>query len=496
LQAEAGPDNVGREAGVNHEARSEGELSATEIGALAAEAASALYRRRLDKVAAIDERTLALWFGERALLLSLSPGLAWLFVTERRRPAPERPPAFVMKLRAEIGGLFLSRIWAPQFERAVEIVFGAGPDRPERTLAAEFFGRAPRLLLLDEKREILYSAIGRAEPGVPYRLPDSPVPRSAGGKRFPPPDPESLACSRAAEEAYLRLVGERRLAARRARVLKEIANETQRCRRRLDRLRADRERAQSGAKLIREGELLKANLRSIPPGVAEVRLVDPAAPDGGMIQVRLDPARTVVENMQRMFSRGKRLLAALSAIERRVKDCEESLSALEEKRSRAEKAQALADLAAFSPAETTFRKTPASLRSERLPYREYRSSAGKSILVGRSARDNDRLTFGHARGEDLWLHVRGGSGSHVVVRLDRGETVDESTLREAALLAAANSSLSKSDKVEVGYTKVKNVHKAPKSPPGTVSVAKLKTILIKIDGDNLARIKEKIINNR
>lgn len=477
------------------EVKNKSELSAAEIGALAAEAASALYRRRLDKVAAVDERTLALWFGERALLLALSPGLAWLFVTERRRPAPERPPAFVMKLRAEIGGLFLSRIRAPEFERAVEIVFGGGPERPERTLAAEFFGRAPRLLLLDEKREILYPAIGRAEPGVPYRLPDSPVPRSAGGMRLPPPDGGSLACSRAAEEAYLRLAGERRLEARRARVLKEIANETLRCRRRLERLRADRERAQGGAKLVREGELLKANLRSIPPGAAKVRLADPAAPDAEGIQVRLDPARTAVENMQRMFSRGKRLQAALAAIERRVKDCEETLSALEEKRSRVEKAQALADLAAFSPVETTARKTPASFRAERLPYREYRSSGGKSILVGRSARDNDRLTFGHARGEDLWLHVRGGSGSHVVVRLGRGETVDESTLREAALLAAANSALSKSDKVEVGYTKVKHVHKAPKSPPGTVSVARLKTILVKIDSDSLARIKEKIINN-
>ncbi len=41
---------------------------------------------------------------------------------------------------------------------------------------------------------------------------------------------------------------------------------------------------------------------------------------------------------------------------------------------------------------------------------------GYEILVGRSARDNDRLSLEVARPRDLWLHAHGFAGSHVVVR--------------------------------------------------------------------------------
>lgn len=48
------------------------------------------------------------------------------------------------------------------------------------------------------------------------------------------------------------------------------------------------------------------------------------------------------------------------------------------------------------------------------------STDGYPIFVGRNARENDALTFGLARSEDLWLHARNVPGSHVVVRLEKG----------------------------------------------------------------------------
>ena len=63
------------------------------------------------------------------------------------------------------------------------------------------------------------------------------------------------------------------------------------------------------------------------------------------------------------------------------------------------------------------------------------SSEGWRILVGRNARGNDRLTLHQARPVDLFLHVRGGSGSHVIVPTPRGKTVPRDTLLEAAELA-------------------------------------------------------------
>jgi len=41
---------------------------------------------------------------------------------------------------------------------------------------------------------------------------------------------------------------------------------------------------------------------------------------------------------------------------------------------------------------------------------------GFEILVGKSARENDELSFKIARPRDFWLHAHGFAGSHVVVR--------------------------------------------------------------------------------
>ena len=80
-------------------------------------------------------------------------------------------------------------------------------------------------------------------------------------------------------------------------------------------------------------------------------------------------------------------------------------------------------------------------RPPRPPVADYHTfeADGYAILVGQSARDNDRLTFNVADPQDLWLHVAGMPGSHVIVRNpDRGE-VPRPVVKRAAELAAFHS---------------------------------------------------------
>ena len=46
----------------------------------------------------------------------------------------------------------------------------------------------------------------------------------------------------------------------------------------------------------------------------------------------------------------------------------------------------------------------------------FRSPDGWEILVGKNNKQNDLLTMKMARGKDIWLHVKGGAGSHVIIR--------------------------------------------------------------------------------
>lgn len=114
-------------------------------------------------------------------------------------------------------------------------------------------------------------------------------------------------------------------------------------------------------------------------------------------------------------------------------------------------------------------------KSPRLPYRQYKSSDGILIRVGRSAADNDKLSCDPQYRDDnhWWLHVSGCPGSHVVVcsEADNLPSTHPRALSDAALLAAKYSK-NKSHKSTVSVTRCRYVSKLPFSPDGLVILRK------------------------
>ena len=125
------------------------------------------------------------------------------------------------------------------------------------------------------------------------------------------------------------------------------------------------------------------------------------------------------------------------------------------------------------------------------PFRRFTSSDGLAIYVGKNARENDELTFGLAKSDDLWLHARGTPGSHVVVRLEKGSDPPPETIRDAATLALLYSDLKKSGKGDVIYTRRKWVKKAKGQAPGAVTVTQEKSLFVSLDKTRLAGLKER-----
>ena len=105
------------------------------------------------------------------------------------------------------------------------------------------------------------------------------------------------------------------------------------------------------------------------------------------------------------------------------------------------------------------------------------SSTGVEILVGRNNVQNDILTHKTARRSDIWLHAQRVHGSHVILRCgDAGP--DETSLREAAELAARYSEARDSGKVNVDYTEVRRVKKPSGALPGKVIYTDYRTITV------------------
>ena len=108
-------------------------------------------------------------------------------------------------------------------------------------------------------------------------------------------------------------------------------------------------------------------------------------------------------------------------------------------------------------------------RIDKFPNIQKKEIDGFVIYIGKDAKSNDHLTFNISSDDDLWFHVKGVPGSHVVIRV-RENLPTETTIRVAAQLAKKNSKASKDDKATVVYCQKRFVKKESGMNDGQVRV--------------------------
>jgi predicted ribosome quality control (RQC) complex YloA/Tae2 family protein len=118
------------------------------------------------------------------------------------------------------------------------------------------------------------------------------------------------------------------------------------------------------------------------------------------------------------------------------------------------------------------------MASKGKPYRT-REVDGFQILIGKSDRENDELTFSVAAPGDWWLHAAGASGSHVVIRNpDNLAEPPPLVLKRAAEAAAWYSQARGGGRVTVHFCRARDVEKPPRFPPGKVLLRRWKSIRV------------------
>ncbi len=106
--------------------------------------------------------------------------------------------------------------------------------------------------------------------------------------------------------------------------------------------------------------------------------------------------------------------------------------------------------------------------------KKFSSSGGGEIWVGMDDITNDALSLKIADGHDLWFHVAGFPGSHVLLR----GADDKESIRQAAAAAAWFSKMRKGKNVPVHYCFARNVSKPRKAKTGTVAIRGEKKIKV------------------
>jgi predicted ribosome quality control (RQC) complex YloA/Tae2 family protein len=242
----------------------------------------------------------------------------------------------------------------------------------------------------------------------------------------------------------------------------------------------------------RHGEALLAGLRTAHREGDVAWVPDPYDPEARPIAVPAPAGQNLAEVAQAHFARQRRARRGLEGARRRLSDLRgrrERLESLEldarpgipalEALEAAMRREGIAvGLARASRARA---ETQASGHAPRVEgVRLYTSSEGWAVLVGRTGRDNARLTFKIAAPEDFWLHALGVPGAHVVVRNpERKKALPPATLREAAALAAWFSDAKEEAQADVQVARRKDVRAARGAPPGTVILKRAATVRVR-----------------
>ena len=310
--------------------------------------------------------------------------------------------------------------------------------------------------------------------------------------REPAPGEEGAPFLEAGAAWYAAALEAERLASLRRRGLRRLAAEGRRARRALAAIEREEGAAPDPAALRRRADALLAAGPALAREEGVFVVPDPWEP-GRRVRVEAEPPGAPPHRVaERLYRRAAKAERGIAARARRREELAARLALLAEVAAALERADTAGEILAAGerfpelglPVPSDEERLTGAVRrpapgGRDLP-RVLRSPSGYEVLVGRSARGNDRLTFHLAGPDDWWFHVRGRPGAHVILRgAGRGEPPEEDLLF-AARAAARGSGAPAGERVEVWVTRRRHVRKPRGAPPGTVTVRRARTVLVEV----------------
>ena len=474
-------------------------LTAAEIEQVLGEVAPALTGGWIQKIFQPTAHTILLEIrapGQtHRLLISCHYGFVRLHFTTATFQNPPTPPPFCQFLRAHLQGARIDKVEQIQRDRVVQFTLSAkeGPYR----LLADLTGKTSNLFVLDEAGRIRRDLNGMKNRVGQLYVPPAPQSREHGDAdhpRFSQDAPESPFPLSAAIDAHYHTT-EATSAVESARNTRAgmLRRAIKKLQRRIEAWHGDLAKAEKYKAYARYGELIKANLGAIRKGQTTVTLVDYFDEELPNVTIPLDSTKAPQGNMDDYFSKHRKHLAAERELRPRIEEGQKELETLRREMTAIEQGtwklleSNQLTTRARARSRTGREKSPREQRQG--PFRRFTSSDGLAIYVGRNARENDELTFGLAKSDDLWLHARGTPGSHVVVRLEKGTEPPQETIRDAATLALLYSDLKKSGKGDVIFTRRRWVKKAKGQVPGAVIVTQERSLHVSLEKKRLDALK-------
>jgi predicted ribosome quality control (RQC) complex YloA/Tae2 family protein len=217
------------------------------------------------------------------------------------------------------------------------------------------------------------------------------------------------------------------------------------------------------------GNILMAFLHLVPEGESKVVLDDFYR--NQPITIKLNSTLSPAANAENYYRKGKNFSKELAHWEENIARKQQEIAEIADKLIALSLVETRKGLKPFL-ALATDKKS-----AEELPFKQFEIE-GWVIWVGKNAKNNDLLTLKYAKKQDIWLHARDVSGSHVIVRNPQNRTVPAFVIEKAASLAAYFSKRQTESLCPVIVTSKKYVRKTKDLLPGMVIVDREEEVVL------------------
>ena len=467
--------------------------------AVVAEISEKLVHGKVDKVYQAEKDEIILNIrkqgGQFRLLISAHSQNARIHLTTAARENPKTAPMFCMFLRKHLAGGRILAIVQPTFDRVVHIEFECYTelgDKVKKTMCIEIMGKHSNIILIDDTGKILdairhadftTSSVRQVLPGLFYQSPPTQ------GNYQPAETVLSENISAKVDKHFSDKDFAERMKQKSANIVKLLNNNIKRCEKKIKLHTESIKDAENREKYKIYGDLLTANIYRIEFGMDKIS-VENYYDENKLIEIPLKTDISPSKNAGRYYTRYNKLKVTEKYANEQLqtaKDEREYLETVLDAALKAENSTELDEIRSELTAEgylaKKFDKNKKGKKGKKNEEKvsapmEFKSADGFKILVGKNNRQNDYLTMKLAFSTDIWMHTKTIAGSHVIIRTNGGEDVPESTIFEAANLAAYYSRGRNSSNVAVDYTPVKNVKKPRGAKPGLVIYDNYNTVYI------------------
>lgn len=220
--------------------------------------------------------------------------------------------------------------------------------------------------------------------------------------------------------------------------------------------------------------IIMAYLHQIPSNTSEVNLFNFYTQKD--ITIKLNPKLSPQKNAENYYRKSKNKKIEIDSLETNIAAKKEAVKDMLAKVDAVKGIMSSKELRQYVKDQHLSKSKP---QSEETSLFKSVSLEGYQVYIGKNAKNNDLLTQKHAYKEDLWLHAKDVSGSHVIIKYQSGKNFPKSVIEKAAQLAAYYSQRKTDSLCPVIYTAKKFVRKPKGLPAGAVKVEKENVILVK-----------------